>query len=54
VRPIKGTKGVSEDFNEAVLRTVHNFYLIEKQRLTLKASHVKMGKSAFLKEICPP
>jgi hypothetical protein len=34
------------DFDEAVSRTiVHNFYLIEKQRMKLKAICIKMRES---------
>jgi hypothetical protein len=51
----KCTKSVSDDFNEAGLRRIlHNTYPKEKIRLTLKAMHVKMCESAFLKDICLP
>jgi len=39
------TKTVLDNFNDAVLRIVHNFYLTEKQQPTLKAIHSKMCKS---------
>jgi len=40
------TKSILDNFDEAVLRrTVHNFYLTEKQRPTLKAIHNKMCES---------
>jgi hypothetical protein len=39
---------VLDDFDEDVFRrTVHNFYLIEKERLTLKAIHTKMHKVVY-------
>jgi hypothetical protein len=41
-----GTKSVLDNFDEGVLRRiVHNFYLTEKQRPTLKAIHKKMSES---------
>ena len=46
LRPKVCTKSVLDNFDEAVLRrTVHNFYLTEKQRPTLKAIHSKMCES---------
>ena len=46
LRPKVRTKSILDNFNEAVLRrTVHNFYLTEKQRPTLKAIHSKMCES---------
>jgi hypothetical protein len=40
------TKSVLDNFDEGVLRgIVHNFYLTEKQRPTLKAIHRKMCES---------
>jgi hypothetical protein len=40
------TKNILDNFDEAVLRRiVHNFYLTEKQRPTLKAIHSKMYES---------
>ena len=43
LRPKVRSKCVLRNFDEAVLRkTVHNFYLTEKQRSTLKAIHSKM------------
>ena len=46
LRPKVCTKSVLDNFDEAVLRRiVHNFYLTEKQRPTLKAIHSKMCKS---------
>ena len=46
LRPKVCTKSVLDNFNEDVLRrTVHNFYLNEKRRLTLKAIHSKMCES---------
>jgi hypothetical protein len=42
------------DFDEAVSRTtVHNFYLTEKQRLTLKAICTKMRESVESGESMP-
>ena len=39
-------KSILDNFDEAVLRRiVHNFYLTEKQRPTLKAIHSKMCRS---------
>jgi hypothetical protein len=47
LRPNVCTKSILDNFDEAVLRRmVHNFYLTEKQRPTLKAVHSKMGESA--------
>jgi hypothetical protein len=45
LRPKVCTKSILDNFDEAVLRTVHNFYLTEKQQLTLKAIHSKMCES---------
>jgi len=46
LRPKVCTKSVLNNFDEAVLRRiVHNFYLTEKQRPTLKAIHSKMCES---------
>jgi len=46
LRPKVCTKSVLDNFDEAVLRRiVHNFYLTEKQRPTLKAIHSKMCES---------
>jgi len=46
LRPKVCTKSVVDNFVEAVLRRiVHNFYLTEKQRPTLKAIHSKMCES---------
>jgi len=46
LRPKVCTKRVLDNFDEAVLRRiVHNFYLTEKQRPTLKAVHSKMYES---------
>jgi len=43
LRPKACTKRILGNFDEAVLRRiVHNFYLAEKQRPTLKAIHSKM------------
>jgi len=42
LRPKVCTKSILDNFDEAVLRIVHNFYLTEKQRPTLKAIHSKM------------
>jgi MOSC domain-containing protein YiiM len=40
------TKSILDNFDEAVLRRiVHNFYLTEKQRPTVKAIHSKMCES---------
>jgi hypothetical protein len=40
------TKSILDNFDEAVSRRiVHNFYLSEKQRPTLKAIHGKMYES---------
>jgi len=40
------TKNILDNFNEVVLRRIfHNFYLTEKQQLTLKAVHIKMCES---------
>jgi len=45
-RPKVCTKSVLDNLDEAVLRRiVHNFYLTEKQRPTLKAIHSKMCES---------
>jgi len=45
-RPKVCSKSVLDNFDEAVLRkTVHNFYLTEKQRPTLKVIHSKMCES---------
>src|SRR5215475_91673 len=45
-RPKVCTKSILDNFDEAVLRRiVHNFYLTEKQRPTLKAIHSKMCES---------
>jgi hypothetical protein len=47
LRPKKCTRSILDDFNEAVLRRiVHNFYLTEKERPTLKAINVKIRESA--------
>jgi hypothetical protein len=44
LRPKVCTKSILDNFDEAVLRKiVHNFYLTEKQRPTLKAIHRKMS-----------
>jgi len=46
LRPKVCTKSVLDNFDDAVLRRiVHNFYLTEKQRPTLKAIHSKMCES---------
>jgi len=45
LRPKVSTKSILDNFDEAVLRTVHNFYLTEKQQPTLKAIHSKMCES---------
>jgi len=46
LRPKVCTKSILDNFDEAVLRRiVHNFYLTEKQRPTLKAIHSKMCES---------
>jgi hypothetical protein len=46
LRPKVCTKSVLDNFDEAVLRRiVHNFYLTEKQRPTMKAIHSKMCES---------
>jgi hypothetical protein len=46
LRPKVCTKSVLDNFDEAVLRrTVHNFYLTEKKRPTLKAILSKMCES---------
>jgi hypothetical protein len=46
LRPKVCTKSILDNFDEAVLRRiVHNFYLTEKQRQTLKAIHSKMCES---------
>jgi len=46
LRPKVCTKSVLDNFDEAVLRRiVHNFYLTEKQRPTLKVIHSKMCES---------
>jgi hypothetical protein len=46
LRPNVCNKSVLDNFHEAVLRRiVHNFYLTEKQRPTLKAIHSKICKS---------
>jgi hypothetical protein len=39
------TKSISDNFDEAILRIVHNFYSTEKQRPTLKAIHSIMCES---------
>ena len=47
LRPKVCTKSILDNFDEVVLsRTVHTFYLTEKQRPTLKAIHSKMCESA--------
>jgi hypothetical protein len=47
LRPKKCTKSILDGFDEAVLRRiVHNFYLTEKERPTLKAINVKIRESA--------
>jgi len=46
LRPKFRTTSILDNFDEAVLRKiVHNFYLTEKQRPTMKASHSKMCES---------
>jgi hypothetical protein len=51
LRPKKCTKSVLDDFDEAVLRRiVHNFYLTEKERPTLKAIHAKIRESKCYEE----
>jgi hypothetical protein len=46
LRPKVCTKSILDNFGDAVLRRmVHNFYLTEKQRPTLKALHSKMCES---------
>ena len=46
LRPKVCTKSILDNFDEAVLRRiVHNFYLTEKQRPTLKAIHSKLYES---------
>jgi hypothetical protein len=46
LRPKFCTTSILDNFDEAVLRkVVHNFYLTEKQRPTLKAIHSKMCES---------
>jgi len=46
LRPYVCTKSILDNFDEAVLRRiVHNFYLTEKQRLTMKAIHSKICES---------
>jgi len=46
LRPKVCTKSILDNFDEAVLRRiVHNFYLTEKRRPTLKAIHRKMCES---------
>jgi hypothetical protein len=46
LRPKKCTKSVLDDFNEAVLRRiVHNLYLTEKERPTVKAIHAIIRES---------
>jgi hypothetical protein len=46
LRPKLCTKSILDNFDEAVLRRiVHNFYLTEKQRPTMKGIHRKMCKS---------
>jgi len=46
LRPKVCTKNILDNFDKAVLRRiVHNFYLTEKQRPTLKAIHSKMCES---------
>jgi hypothetical protein len=46
LRPRVCTKSILDNFDEAVLRrTVHNFYLTEKQQPTLKTIHSKMCES---------
>jgi hypothetical protein len=43
LRPKLSTKNILYNFDEAVLRKiVHNFYLTEKERPTLKAIYSKM------------
>jgi hypothetical protein len=45
LRPKRRTKSVLDDSDEAVLRrNVHNLYLTEKERPTLKAIHAKIRK----------
>jgi len=51
LRPIVCTKCILDNFDEAVLRRiVHNFYLTEKLRPTLKAIHSKMCESTSYRE----
>jgi hypothetical protein len=46
LRPNVCTKSILDNFDEAVLkRIVHNLYLTEKQRPTLKGIHRKMCES---------
>jgi len=46
LRPYVCTRSILDNFDEAVLRRiVHNFYLTEKQRLTLKAIYSKICES---------
>jgi hypothetical protein len=46
----KGIKSVLDDSDEDVFRrTVHNSYLIKKERLTLKAIHTKMQEVVYSK-----
>ena len=46
LRPKVCAKSILDNFDEAVLRRiVHNFYLTEKQRPTLKAFHSKICES---------
>jgi hypothetical protein len=46
LRPTVCTKSILDNFDEAVLRRiVHNFYLTEKQRPTLKTIHSKICES---------
>jgi hypothetical protein len=46
IRPNVCTKGMLDNFDEAVLRRiVHNFYLTDEQRPTLNAIHNKMCES---------
>jgi hypothetical protein len=50
----KCTKSILDGFDEAVLRRiVHNFYLTEKERPTLKAINPKFANLHVMKEVCP-
>ena len=55
IRPKVCTKIILDNFEEAVLRRiVHNFYLTEEQRPTLKAIHNKMCESTGFGEGVSP